>query len=497
MIRVNIADWSKPSTKIIVTVFSALFLLSGYFIIYIDYHFLDMAENKNLDRLHAISRTVAMQINGDEHKYLAKKYTKPGQLTSNTKDSVYYSIWKILHKAQDINHLITEITTLVLDEKDNKFYYIVNSLDSPYVRDPYIRVNKEFFTHYKTGNVIHQYTDEYGVWLTAFSPIYDTKGEVTGIVEVDENFDSFISEARKNLFKNLLISIALFITTVIVLLRYIRIIMFAEEKSKRQIEFSNKLISQKNKDILDSINYARRIQTAILAPKEEVFEVFTNAFILYKPKDIVSGDFYYFSKIEHKAIIAAVDCTGHGVPGALMSMIGNDLLNHITRERKIDKPSEILDLLHKGVTNILKQDGKHSETKDGMDIALLSFDFLNNKLEYAGAYRPLYIVRNKNILEYKADKFPIGNMQQEHGVFKNHVIDFLPGDMCYVFTDGYADQFGGDNGKKFMMKRFHNLLIQVSEKEVIEQEDILYKTIEKWKNDNEQVDDILVIGIRL
>ena len=497
MLKIKIIDWKKPSTKIIITVFSALFLLSGYFIFYINFHFLEMAENKNLDRLHAIAKTVAMQINGDDHKYLTDTYKKPGQLKSNKQDSIYYSIWKTLRKAYEINHLKTEIATLVLDEKENKFYYIVNSLDSPYIGDPYVKFNKEFVEYYKTGNVIHQYADEYGAWLTAFSPIYDKKGEVTGIVEVDESFDAFLSEARKNLYKNLMISVLLFIITVIVLLRYIRIIMFAEEESKRQIEISNQIISQKNKDILDSINYARRIQTAILAPKEEVFEVFTDAFILYKPKDIVSGDFYYFSKTENRAVIAAVDCTGHGVPGALMSMIGNDLLNHITRERKVTKPSEMLDLLHVGVTGILKQDGKHVETKDGMDIALLSFDFDNKKLEYAGAYRALYIVRNKKIIEYKADKFPIGNKQQERGSFSNHEINFLSNDMCYIFTDGYADQFGGDKGKKFMMKRFQDLLIQISDKPVNEQERILNDTIENWKSNNEQVDDILVIGIRV
>jgi serine phosphatase RsbU (regulator of sigma subunit) len=497
MLKLKIVDWKKPSTKIIITVFSALFLLSGYFIFYIHFHFLSVSENKNLERLHAIAKTVAMQINGDNHSYLANKYKKSNELKDNKQDSIYYSIWKPLRKAYDINHLTTEIATLVLDEKQDKFYYVVNSTDKPYIHDQYIKYHKEFLEDYKTGNVIHQYNDEYGVWLTAFSPIHNAEGKVTGIVEVDENFDSFIVEAYKNLLTNLILSIFLFIITVIVLLRYIRVIMVAEEESKKQIEFSNQIISQKNKDILDSINYARRIQTAILAPKEEVFEVFKDAFILYKPKDIVSGDFYYFSRTENRAIIAAVDCTGHGVPGALMSMIGNDLLNHITHEKKVEKPSEILDLLHQGVTNILKQDEKHSDTKDGMDIALLSFDFKKKILEYAGAYRSLCFVRNGKMTEIKADKFPIGNVQQERTKFTNHELDFQQGDMFYFYTDGYADQFGGDKGKKFMVKRFHELLVQLSDKEIKEQEKTLDDTIETWKANTEQVDDILVIGIRI
>ncbi len=497
MIKIKIPDWKKPSTKIIVTVFSGLFLLSAYFIFYINFHFLSVAENNNLERLQAIANTVAINVNGEQHQYLTEKYKKTGEINSNQQDSIYYSIWKKLRNAYDINHLTTEISTLVLDKNEKKFYYIVNSSDTPYVRDPYIQFHKEFLDDYEKGNVIHQYTDEYGTWLSAFSPIKDSKGNVTGIVEVDESFDTFIAEARKNLLKNLLVSVLIFIITVVVLLRYIRVIMVAEEESKKQIELSNQIISHKNKDILDSINYARRIQTAILAPKEEVFSVFKDAFILYNPKDIVSGDFYYYTKVDNRAVIAAADCTGHGVPGALMSMIGNDLLSHIIRDVREENPGKILDMLHKGVGEVFKNDGKNHDTKDGMDIALLSFDLEKRKVQYAGAYRPLYVVRNKKIIEYKANKFPIGNKQQERTQFTNNEIELQAGDMCYVFTDGYADQFGGDKGKKFMMKRFQELLLQICDKDVNEQEKILNDNIENWKGGHEQVDDVLVIGIRV
>lgn len=497
MIKIRIADWKKPSTKIVVVVFSALFILSGYFIIYINFNFINLAETKTLDRLQAISKTVAMQIHGEDHLYLTRKYTKPGQITSNEQDSIYYKIWNVLHHAATTNHMKAEIATLYLDKKDNQFYYIANSLDSPYVRDLYKNAHHEFREDYQTGNVIPQYEDEFGTWLTAFSPLHDSTGKVAGIVEVDEDFSEFIRDARKGLYKNLLLSIGMFCITVIVLLRYIRVILVAEEESKKLIEASNLIISQKNKDILDSINYARRIQMAILAPKEEVYSVFKDAFILYKPKDIVSGDFYYFTKTEVGGIIAAVDCTGHGVPGALMSMVGNDALNHITRERKIRIPGTILDLLHESITHILKQEGKQGEQKDGMDIAMLHFDWNRKIVQFAGAYRPLYFVSNGKLREFKANKFPIGNAQQERGIFTNHEIDFVKGDTFYIFTDGYADQFGGDHGKKFMMRRFQELILQINEKSMSEQERILNESIEAWKKDHEQVDDILVIGIRM
>lgn len=487
----------KPSQKIVLTVFTGLLVLSTYFVVSTYYSFLEQAEKDALRRLEAIANTIAFQIDGDKHEIIANRYSEPGQLTSNTQDSIYYELWKPLNHAYIANDLESEIATLILND-DMTMDYIMNSLDSPYVRDPYEDYDQEFLDFYETGGVIHQYTDEFGTWLTALSPVKNSKGEVVAMVEVDAMFDVFIAEAHAKLFRNLLITFGIFLLIAVVVLRLVRQIAKADEEAKRKIEESNQIITQKNKDILDSINYAKRIQTAILAPRDEVFATFTDAFILYKPKDIVSGDFYYFSKVNNHGIIAAADCTGHGVPGALMSMIGNDLLNHITREKKITTPSEILDNLHKGITNVLKQDGRHGETRDGMDIALLSFDQNDKtKIQYAGAYRSLCIVRNGELIDYKANKFPIGNASMERTNFTNNEIEVMPGDMCYVFTDGYADQFGGDQGKKFMVKKFHKLLVEYAKLDVADQERFLDSAIEAWRGDHEQVDDILVIGVRI
>lgn len=487
----------KPSQKIIFTVLAGLFAMSTYFVISTYFSFLAEAEASELRRLESIANTVAYHIDGDKHEIICDTYTEVGQLTSTTADSNYYALWKVLRNAQDVNKIETELATLVVNE-DKTMDYIMCSLDSPYVRDPYDDYMPEFLEFYETGGVIHQYTDEFGIWLTALAPVKNSKGDVVAMVEVDTLFNTFITEARKKLARNLLISLAIFLLIGYIILRLVKQVTRAEEEAKRKIEESNEIITQKNKDILDSINYAKRIQTAILAPREEIFSVFNDAFILYKPKDIVSGDFYYFSHVDGRGLIAAADCTGHGVPGALMSMIGNDLLNHVTRERKITQPAEVLDLLHKGIINVLKQDGKQGETRDGMDIALLSFDMNNpRKIQYAGAYRSLCIVRNGELIDYKANKFPIGNATMERGNFTNNEIDVQPGDMCYIFTDGYADQFGGDQGKKFMVKKFHKLLIEYANKDVYDQERFLDSAIEAWRGDHEQVDDILVIGIRI
>jgi serine phosphatase RsbU (regulator of sigma subunit) len=219
-------------------------------------------------------------------------------------------------------------------------------------------------------------------------------------------------------------------------------------------------------------------------------------FIFYKPKDIVSGDFYFYAQRSDKIILAVADCTGHGVPGAFMSMIGNDFLNQIIIEKGITRPSEILNQLNKGVKKALKQESGKSETSDGMDIALCTLDLKNKKMEYAGAMRPLFHA-DIELKEIHADKASIGGATSDDYQFTNHQLDLNEGDSIYIFTDGYVDQFGGEKGKKFMAKNFKNLLAGIHKKDMTEQHQILNNTINEWSKEKEQVDDILVMGIKI
>jgi ligand-binding sensor domain-containing protein/serine phosphatase RsbU (regulator of sigma subunit) len=256
-------------------------------------------------------------------------------------------------------------------------------------------------------------------------------------------------------------------------------------------------LAQKNKDITSSIQYAKRIQLAILPPLEQIFKYFPETFVLYKPKDIVSGDFYWFGIKNGRKIIAVVDCTGHGVPGAFMSMIGHNLLNQIIIENGITAPDQILNALHKGVQSALKQGHNVVDTSDGMDLAICSINEDNTELQYAGAYRPLFILNREMFDRIEADKFPIGGSQLDpQRSYTSHTLKINKGDTFYMSSDGYADQFGGEKGKKFMVKRFNELLISIQEKTMEEQGEVLEKTFSNWKGDFQQVDDILVMGIR-
>ncbi len=311
------------------------------------------------------------------------------------------------------------------------------------------------------------------------------------------------------------------------------------EKANVEITSQKDVIEQKNKDITDSIHYAQLIQEAILPTEKDLTGLINllglgGHFILFKPKDIVSGDFYWMAKmtsppkspspkgeVDFKSllIVAAVDSTGHGVPGAFMSMIGNTLLNEIVNEKQITKPSEILNELRKGVIDSLKQKGEEGEQQDGMDIALIVIDTETNKLQFSGANNPLYIIRKgadsseikadlsavteganneKHILyEVKADKMPISYYESKDKPFTNHKIQLQKGDTIYIFSDGFRDQFGETESKKFTTKRFKHLLLSIQDKLMNEQKEILDRTFMEWKGNLEQVDDILVMGIRI
>ena len=252
-------------------------------------------------------------------------------------------------------------------------------------------------------------------------------------------------------------------------------------------------LARKNEDITDSIRYAKRIQFAILPENSP----YPDTFILFKPKDIVSGDFYWFTRVGDKEFFSAVDCTGHGVPGAFMSIIGHNSLTKIVREYGILEPGKILGQLNKEVLETLHQRSDARDIYDGMDLALACYDRKGKFLEYSGAFNPLYLIRNGELIETKADKQSIGRSAfKTDAEFRNHRIEIKQGDTVYLFTDGYVDQFGGDHRKKFKYKNLKETILKIQEETMSEQRVIMDQTIERWRGDQDQLDDILVIGRR-
>lgn len=266
------------------------------------------------------------------------------------------------------------------------------------------------------------------------------------------------------------------------------------EQVNTQIDLARVNLELKNQEITDSINYAKRIQAAILPSEKTLSENLNKAFVLYLPKDIVAGDFYWTEKVGNHIIFAVADCTGHGVPGAMVSVICHNALNSTTKQLGLTDPGEILDETTRLV--LAQFEKSEEEVRDGMDIALCSFDTESRNLKYAGAHTPLWLVRNETILKFDATRQPVGN-HTKRVKFKSNTVEIQKGDVIYLSSDGYTDQFGGEKGKKFMSKRFKELLIEAAKLPITEQQALLYDRFQIWKRTYDQVDDVCLLGVRV
>ncbi|MBA3680399.1 MAG: tetratricopeptide repeat protein [Bacteroidetes bacterium] len=364
--------------------------------------------------------------------------------------------------------------------------------------------------YYKLGRYKEGY-DSYKIFVTKQEEA-EAAALATSISNLENNYSLEKAEANvtqlkkdneitelKNKKKNYFIFGLIAIALVVLIITFL---LFRQNKLKQltntQLQEQNNIIKEKKEEIEHSIQYAKGIQLAILPEIRDLNDRFKESFVIYKPKDVVSGDFYWFAKVEDDFYCVAADCTGHGVPGALMSIIGTDKINQAIFEKKLTSPGEILSFLNVQIKNVLKQHSDASIQKDGMDIAILKFNANNTEVEYSAANRPLFLIRNKEIIEYKATKTAIAGFTPNEQVFENHTISVNKNDTLYIFTDGYADQFGGPmGGKKMMTRKLKEMMIEISNLPATEQQKTLENTFRDWKSTFEQTDDVLVIGITI
>jgi serine phosphatase RsbU (regulator of sigma subunit) len=343
----------------------------------------------------------------------------------------------------------------------------------------------------ETGGIIPKYMSENGTWLSAFHPIRNSEGKVVAILEADISFDEFSEIVKKQFLNQAIISIIVIILLALIFIPFTRQILIKDHEQKLLFIEQNKIISEKNKDIIDSINYALKIQRAILPSLENIKDYFQDYFILFKPKDIVSGDFYWSYEDEENIFLAVADSTGHGVPGSMVSIVCSNALSRAVVQLKLTNTADILNNVKEFVTHSF-QDGMN----DGMDICFCKVNKQTKSIQYSGAHNSLFIYSNNELTILDGCRQPIGRYNKETP-FKCKEFTLKENDIIYLFTDGYYDQFGGERNKKMKIKVFKSLLLKHHKKTMSEQKKIFGNYLRKWQGDNEQLDDITILGIKI
>lgn len=456
---------------------------------------------------------------------ISKEYNIPDQITMNL-----YNIGYVYGKQKKFSEAIKYLNEgLEIARKINSLFDLKNSYQ--YLSETFQRMNdyRNAYEFHKKYSEIKDslLNEESSRQITEMQTKYESEKKQKEIVLLQKNKelqDTELAKKKEEVKKQNTQKIAFGAGLVLVLILALVIFRGYKQKEKsnlllarqkQQIEIKNSRLEganaeirkqkneivEKNHEILASIRYAKRIQEAILPPSKLVKEYLPDSFVLYKPKDIVAGDFYWMSPTprtgEGRAVLfACCDCTGHGVPGAFVSIVGHNALNQAVKEFGLTKPSAILDKLNELVDETFSKG--ENEMMDGMDIALCSLSLTGNRwsLEYAGANNSIYFIRNRELKEIKADKQPIGKFF-DRKPFTQHEIEIQKGDTIYAFSDGYADQFGGLKGKKFKYKQFEELLLSIQDKTMTEQREILNDAIDNWRGDLEQIDDICIIGAKI
>lgn len=482
--------------RILATVYIGLITLAGYLIAHHYQVQINAAEENTLARLYSISSTLAERVDKAAIKAVFNAFPLDGDTSGLHKNGTYKMYVDLFRRAATINGLKTPIYTLSYDSVSNRFLGGIASNGSETYGWHYASPPSQLNDIYLTGGMIPQFEDYHGTWLSAVYPIKDENGRVFAVIEADYPFDSFISEARAELRNGIIISLLVMLLVGGIIYPILNRVLTDEEKSKAALESAKQKIQEKNEQVVSSLEYAKTIQESLLPEQREIKQFFSSCMAFLRPKDIVSGDFYWFHQLnENQAVVAVADCTGHGVPGALVAIMGNNYLNEIVVERGIVQPNDILELLDGKIKKTFTEKASQNKGTDGMDIGICCIDKSENKIAFSGARRPLTIVTKNGSEKIEGVRRGIGeHFLKTTQPFQKAELEIDPSATYYLCSDGLQDQFGGPKSKKLMKKRLNEWYCALHNAPEDVREAHLDKLLSEWKNDCQQTDDICVFS---
>lgn len=479
------APAQRGSRRILIVLYGTLLVLCAALIGTAHWYELRGEREEAISRLGTVVAGLADQIPARHAPLLLEKYGSPGLIIKNTQDARYYVLHEQLRKAAQRNALESPVLLVTQDEQ-GRAVIVATSEERPRFREA-LPDAEPILARYGTGG--RQITAQND--LLAVEPLIDPQlDEVTAAVVARESAAGAEAAAWAALWRNIGIALALFAAAGIVLFRSVG-------RWVQRNEADALALASRQLDITDSIAYAGKIQRALVPPASAYDELFDGAFIIDRPKDLVSGDFHWCHRIgPEECFVAAADCTGHGLPGAMMAAIGCSLLNEIVPANADKDPAELLTLINTRLVASLHQHGQKRGAGDGMDIALCRIDRHQREILFAGAFRPLYWLHNGQLTVINGDRKPVGGAHHElERSFTCHKLAYSPGDRIYLFSDGYVDQFGGPERKRFMSARLHQLIEAHRAEPMPRQAELLEQAFLEWKGAEEQVDDVSMLGL--
>lgn len=482
----------STSRKVLFLLYGSLLVLSVVLIAWLHNGQLRSLRSQAYAQMGGVTGTLGAQLDGGRIIRLLDRYDSRGMLLSSTQDAWYYVLHDNLKKAAEANGLQHPLYVLAFDAGKDELVVVATSQEKPLLRERFDRPSTSALSEYLRSDRIDAQQGVWGDEVAVFDAVRDGRGRVVGAVYTSSPLAALLAEATGRLWRNITICAIAFVLIGLFLVRNVARMVAREEAARDHWQ-------QRHEGITDSIAYAGKIQGALVPRADQFREMFNDHFVLNRPKDTVSGDFHWYHRLSEDAcFVAAADCTGHGLPGAMMAAIGCSLLNELVTRHPHKDPAELLGLLSERMVSALNQSGQRMGAGDGMDMALCRVDRKQRELLFAGAFRPLYWMHAGQLTVINGDRKPVGGSQHgDRRRFTVHRVAYHPGDRLYLFSDGYVDQFGGPERKKFMSARFNEMLAANQHLPMAQQAEALDRAFLDWKGDNEQVDDVCVLGLAI